>query len=55
MSPRERKIEAALVDWFLRQGWEVDRDLVATQYLDDDEVELSITELARHVADELER
>lgn len=52
----ERKIEAALVDWFRREGWEVDHDFIAIKYISmssQDYVELSIAALARYIADEI--
>lgn len=55
MSPRERKIEAALIDWFRREGWEID---AATHHADNVETDYRIIDLvglAHHIADEIER
>jgi aryl carrier-like protein len=53
VSPHERKIEAALIDWFRRNGWEIDG---AAHYADATEADyhhpIDLIGLARHIADD---
>lgn len=58
MTERERKIEAALDDWFKNDDWSVlnDGDHIAVKcfddYDDEREIIVNLTELAKHIAAE---
>lgn len=59
MSPQERKIEAALIDWFKREGFEIDHDhfVEISGWLVDGctvgDLEIGLTALAQYIADEI--
>lgn len=52
MSPRERKIEEALIDWFKREGFELQQGYVLS---DEGDLLINIEALSRYIADEIER
>lgn len=55
MTTRERQIEKALIDWFQRQGeWKID-DSSHVAISGDYHSEIDLPELARHIADDLDR
>lgn len=53
MTKLEKKIEAALQDWFVQGGWSIDER--GDHFAICDDVDINITSIARHVTAEIEQ